>query len=292
MGSIPGSGRFLGVWHGNPLQYSCLKNSMDREAWLATVHGAAKSRTWLSACACAHAHTHKRKQGTTSRNFQKPSQTHSHTPHPHSLQEVIVWFFRKNCHKLQNTKRPRQAKEQNGFTHLYFPVLVWPVWMLTSAPPPKQYRRGKRTFICTLSLLYPGQQWRAKDDNNHNLPFTFFEQLGQWRMTSFWWHHWSNGHEFEQTPEDGERQDGMLQSMESQRVRHGWETEHQQKGKKAQFLNKNVFGGLPWWLSKESAFQCRRCGSDPWSGKLPCLRATRPVLHKYWPPALKPGSHS
>ena len=33
--------------HGNPLQYSCLENSMDRGAWRATVHGVAKSRTWL-----------------------------------------------------------------------------------------------------------------------------------------------------------------------------------------------------------------------------------------------------
>ena len=43
--SISGSGRFPGGGHGNPLQYSCLKTPMDREAWLATVHGAAKSRT-------------------------------------------------------------------------------------------------------------------------------------------------------------------------------------------------------------------------------------------------------
>ena len=34
--------------HGNPLQYSCLENSMDRGAWWAIVHGIAKSRTWLT----------------------------------------------------------------------------------------------------------------------------------------------------------------------------------------------------------------------------------------------------
>ena len=39
MGLIPGSGRSPGEKHGNPLQYSCLKNSMDRGAWQATVHG-------------------------------------------------------------------------------------------------------------------------------------------------------------------------------------------------------------------------------------------------------------
>ena len=45
---IPGLGRSPGVGNGNPLQYSCLENSMDREAWRATVHGVAKSRTRLS----------------------------------------------------------------------------------------------------------------------------------------------------------------------------------------------------------------------------------------------------
>ena len=41
-GSIPGLGRSPGGGPGNPLQYSCLKNSMDRGAWWATVHGVAK----------------------------------------------------------------------------------------------------------------------------------------------------------------------------------------------------------------------------------------------------------
>ena len=42
---IPGLGRSPGEGHGNPLQYSCLENSMDRGAWQATVHGLAKSLT-------------------------------------------------------------------------------------------------------------------------------------------------------------------------------------------------------------------------------------------------------
>ena len=41
-GSIPGSGRSLGEGHGNPPQYSCLGNPMDREAWQVTVRGVAK----------------------------------------------------------------------------------------------------------------------------------------------------------------------------------------------------------------------------------------------------------
>ena len=48
--SIPGSERSPGVGNGNSLQYSCLKNSMDRGAWQVTVHGVAKSwlQEWLS----------------------------------------------------------------------------------------------------------------------------------------------------------------------------------------------------------------------------------------------------
>ena len=44
-GSIPRSGRSLGEGNGNPLQYSCLDNSMDRGVGQAAVHGIAKSQT-------------------------------------------------------------------------------------------------------------------------------------------------------------------------------------------------------------------------------------------------------
>ena len=46
-GSITGSGRSSGEGHGNPLQYSCLENPMDREAWWAVVYRVTKSRTRL-----------------------------------------------------------------------------------------------------------------------------------------------------------------------------------------------------------------------------------------------------
>ena len=47
-GSTPGSGRSPGAGNGNPLQYSCLGNPMDRGAWRATVHGVTKSGNQLS----------------------------------------------------------------------------------------------------------------------------------------------------------------------------------------------------------------------------------------------------
>ena len=48
LGSIPGLGRSPGGGNDNPLQYSCLENLIDRDAWRATVHGVAKSQTQLS----------------------------------------------------------------------------------------------------------------------------------------------------------------------------------------------------------------------------------------------------
>ena len=48
LGSILGLGRSAGEGNDNPLQYYCLENPMDRGAWWATVHGVAKSWTWLS----------------------------------------------------------------------------------------------------------------------------------------------------------------------------------------------------------------------------------------------------
>ena len=58
VGSTPGSGRSPGEGNGNPLQYSCLENPMDRGAWRATVPGVTKSWTQLS----DRAHTHTRNQ--------------------------------------------------------------------------------------------------------------------------------------------------------------------------------------------------------------------------------------
>ena len=49
MGSIPGLGRSPGAGHGNPLQYSCPENPMDRRVWWDAVYGVAKSQTPLSA---------------------------------------------------------------------------------------------------------------------------------------------------------------------------------------------------------------------------------------------------
>ena len=63
--SIPGSGRSPAEGNGNPLQYSCLENSMDGEAWQATVDRIPKSWIWLSNWTCTHAKNAHDKLDTT-----------------------------------------------------------------------------------------------------------------------------------------------------------------------------------------------------------------------------------
>ena len=57
VGSIPGSGRSPGGGDGNPLQYSCLQISMDREAWWATVQRVTES--WIQLSDVAHTHANR-----------------------------------------------------------------------------------------------------------------------------------------------------------------------------------------------------------------------------------------
>ena len=56
VGSVPRLGRCPGGGNGNPLQYSCLENSMDRRAWQATVHRVTQSQMWLKRFS-THTHT-------------------------------------------------------------------------------------------------------------------------------------------------------------------------------------------------------------------------------------------
>ena len=84
LGSIPGSGRSPGEGNGNPLQYSCLENPMDRGAWWATVHGGAVRPDWVP---------------TTS----PPLEPHSLHPPSHpsrSSQGTELSFLRSSCFPL------------------------------------------------------------------------------------------------------------------------------------------------------------------------------------------------
>ena len=82
-GSIPGSGRSPGGGHGNPFQYSCLENPMDRGTWWATVHEVAGSQTLLR-------HFHFRYPF----DEKKQSQKHCNriSKNSHIQQKTEIWF--------------------------------------------------------------------------------------------------------------------------------------------------------------------------------------------------------
>ena len=71
VGLICGLGRHPGEGNGNPLQYSCLENSMDRGAWWATVHGVTKSQTQLSDWAQPHMLNYFKKGKNTTETHRK-----------------------------------------------------------------------------------------------------------------------------------------------------------------------------------------------------------------------------
>ena len=66
MGSIPESEKYPGVENGNPLQYSCLENPMDRGAWWAPVHGVTKESGMTEQLSIQHRHI-------TSDSYKNPS---------------------------------------------------------------------------------------------------------------------------------------------------------------------------------------------------------------------------
>ena len=70
-GSIPGAGRSPGGGHGNPLQYSCLKNPMDKGSWQSTVHWITKSQIQLKRLST---HAYKRYEELTQINMQNKLQ--------------------------------------------------------------------------------------------------------------------------------------------------------------------------------------------------------------------------
>ena len=105
-GSIPGSGRSLGGGNGNPLQYSCLENSMDRGAWQATVQGVTKELDMTK-----HAHTH----------------THTHT------QRCAVWPIQPSPAHHRNSHRvlmmfpvlcPYSQSSPTSYMRLFPPTLI------------------------------------------------------------------------------------------------------------------------------------------------------------------------
>ena len=112
---MPRSGRSPGG-NGNPLQYSCLKNPMDRGAWQATVHGVPKCWTWLSNWTHTQRHTHTSTGCACAHTY-----THTHTPSPWGTKELDT-IEQLNEHTYTHTSITHTHRHTNTYTHtLYSP---------------------------------------------------------------------------------------------------------------------------------------------------------------------------
>ena len=85
------------------------------------------------------------------------------------------------------------------------------------------------------------------------------EEKGTTEDKTIVWHHWLNGHEFEQALGDGERQGGLMCcSPWGHRVRHDWANERRRRHP--------LLGPLKSWAPGTSLLECRGTGFNPWSG--------------------------
>ena len=121
-GSIPGSGRCPGERHGNPLQYVCLANTMDRGAGWATVHRVAKSQTrlkWLSTHAQGQHRDFNRKYRWDHHNVAVTSLGNAHSSCPSKQikdPSALVWTSHLSS-SLLSILRPFCTKERDYFQH-------------------------------------------------------------------------------------------------------------------------------------------------------------------------------
>ena len=144
MGSIPGSGRSPGGRNGNPLQYSCLENPMDRGAWQATVHGVAKSQMQLKRLS-THAHIvllsaihqHEWPEAYT---CPLPPEPPSHCPsHPTTL----------GCHRALGLSSLRHAGNCHWLPILHMGLCMFQCYSLNTSHP---LLSPQSPQVCSLRL--------------------------------------------------------------------------------------------------------------------------------------------
>ena len=114
LGSVPGLGIPPGGGHGNPLQYPCLENPMDRGAWRATVHGVLKSQTRRNRLNSSTVWMFGRQKASKlaeTPNPVFPSQPYNpRPPSDHTyLQFCALWGLGHNDRNLQVSQKPLEA---------------------------------------------------------------------------------------------------------------------------------------------------------------------------------------
>ena len=115
--SISGLGRSPGEGHGNPLQYACLENPMDRGAWQVTGHGVSESETLQGLSACTHtltlSHTHTHTPTHTATHTHTHTYTHTHThtyPHTHPYTHTPTHQHTHTLTHPDDGRAPLQAR--------------------------------------------------------------------------------------------------------------------------------------------------------------------------------------
>ena len=133
--SIPGSGGSPGEGNGNPLQYSCLGNPMDRGAWWATAHGVTKSQTWLSNW--THTHIISKLDGMTTWQL-KINRRAKIISKRNQIRELINEFSKARVHKVSSllkmpSSRVRKFPSVHSLLWIYFLFLWDECWVLSNA---------------------------------------------------------------------------------------------------------------------------------------------------------------
>ena len=161
-GSIPGLGRSSGEGHGNPLQYSCLQNPMDRGAWRATVHGVAKSQTWLS-----NTHTHRLYQNsppevlqwTGHKGTRKEERLWDTCINKHSKQinDIILKRDSLNVISIMSHEIVASFEHFSNYSHLISDIIkyLWKEFNCVILPKKPEHRNLKTIlFVCSFNLIY------------------------------------------------------------------------------------------------------------------------------------------
>ena len=125
VGSVPRWGRSPGEGNGNPLQYSCLENPVDRGAWWATVHGVTKSRIQLSVCTRVHTHTHTQ-------------------PSKNDICEILINVSASGAVPIYRTAFPEPNEENQNIYYAFFwlKIFSYSVWRYSELSCLLNYRCG------------------------------------------------------------------------------------------------------------------------------------------------------
>ena len=226
LGSIPGSVRSPGEGNGHPLQYSCLENPLDQGVWWATVHGVAKSWTWLSDFSSPLLLG--RKVMTNLDSMFKSRHYFANkgwSSQGYGFSSGHVWMWELDCEESWMPKN----------------WCFWTVVLEKTLESPMDNKeikpvnpKGNKPWLfiartdaeADTPILWPpdatsqlirkdpdaGKDWRQ-------------EEKGTTKDVMVGWHHWLNGHEFEQALGDDEEQGHLGHcSPWGCRVGHDWGT--------------------------------------------------------------------